>query len=253
MGTHASIFSELIKSGFSTAKNLLVPPICLMCENVVDEQGGCCPQCWIKIRFISKPYCDVLGIPFTYDLGEGTLSADAIANPPAFRKLRSAVLYDEHIRRLVSQFKYSDRTELGPWMANWMIRAGEELIDENKLIIPIPLHWRRLWSRKYNQSAELSWVIAKKTNLVFEPRILKRSRNTKQQVGLSGREREKNVQGAFQIRVENAHLVKGKNILLVDDVYTTGATVNAATKTLLRAGALSVDVLTFARVEIFDL
>lgn len=244
---------SMIAGGLSAVKNWVVPPLCLMCERIVDTSGVCCPSCWKTIRFISKPYCEVLGTPFSHDLGEGMLSANAIASPPAFARARSAVLYDENMRRLVSSFKYSDQTELGPWMANWMVRAGSELLAQEPVLIPVPLHSRRLISRRYNQSAELVRHIAGETECEFQCDVLERIKNTKQQVGLSSKERERNVMGAFRVKKDNAYRIKGKSILLVDDVFTTGATVNAAAKALKRAGVQSVDVLTFARVEIFDI
>lgn len=246
-------FSELLNYGFSSLKNLIVPPLCMQCEQIVDVPGVFCPKCWNSVRFISKPYCEVLGIPFRYSLGEGTLSAEAIANPPSFKRARSAVLYDENMRALVSQLKYSDKTEFAPWMANWMRQAGRELLNEKPVIVPIPLHRFRMFTRRYNQSAELGRHIAKQEELSFEPNALLRVKNTKQQVGLNRLERARNVQGAFRVPVEFNHLVKGKNILLIDDVFTTGATVNAATNAVNRAGAKAVDVLTFARVETFDI
>lgn len=248
-----TIIGSYIADGFSVLKNWAVPPLCLMCERIVDTPGVCCPKCWKTIRFISKPYCEVMGTPFSHNLGEGILSADAIASPPSFRRARSAVLYDEKMRRLVSSFKYSDQTELGPWMANWMVRAGAELLDENPVLLPVPLHRLRLIGRRYNQSAELARHIAANTGCDFECESLQRIKDTKQQVGLSSKERERNVMGAFKVRKENAHLIKGRKVLLIDDVLTTGATVNAASKALKRAGVQSIDVLTFARVEIFDI
>lgn len=238
---------------FSVAKDLAVPSTCLMCERIVAEQGACCPHCWNAIRFISKPYCEIMGTPFSHDLGKGVLSADAIANPPAFERARSVVLYDDKMRRLVSNFKYSDRTELGPWVANWMVRAGRELFEHSPTIIPVPLHKARMIGRRYNQSAELSRHISKKIGCDYDPLSLLRIRNTNQQVRLSSVARVKNVQGAFRVSPERQAYIKGKDILLIDDVLTTGATVNAASKALKRAGARRVDVLTFARVEIFDI
>ncbi|MFK7902374.1 MAG: ComF family protein [Nitratireductor sp.] len=242
---------DALKHGFYALRDLVVPPTCLMCDTLVYESGGCCTECWRKTRFISRPFCEVYGTPFSYDLGEGALSADAIANPPAFRKVRSAVFYDEAIISLVSGLKYSDRLDLAPWMANWMLRAGRESFQENPIIIPIPLYKTRLLARKFNQAAELARNIGKKKKLEYAPHLLVRLKKTKQQVGLSREERLNNMVGAFKVPKELAVQLKGRSILLVDDVYTTGATVSAATHALQKAGSGPVDVLTFARVETF--
>ena len=216
---------------------------------LIATQNGVCPSCWNKIRFIELPICPVLGTPFAVDMGEGILSTQAIAYPPPFERLRSAVFYDDIARRLISRFKFSDRTDLAPFIANVMNRAGEQLIDEAELIIPLPLHWRRLHSRRFNQSAWLAKLIAERNNKPFEPMALSRIKNTPQQIGLSLKARQKNVAGAFMVTAAMRPLIKSKRLLLIDDVYTSGASAKAATKALLRAGAQCVDVLTFARVH----
>src|SRR5680860_1579189 len=116
-------FVKFVKSKCLIVRDWAVPPLCLMCDAVVDVPGGCCSSCWLSVRFISRPYCETLGVPFSHDFGEGALCADAIADPPPFNRARSAVLYDDQTRRLVSGFKYSDRLEFAPWMAKWMVTA----------------------------------------------------------------------------------------------------------------------------------
>ena len=244
---------KFVKSKCLAVRDWAVPPLCLMCDVVVDVPGGCCSRCWQSVRFIARPYCEVLGVPFSHDLGKGALCAGAIADPPPFERARSAVLYDDQIRRLVSRFKYSDRLEFAPWMAKWMVTAGTELFEDNPIVIPVPLYGKRLIARRYNQSAELARHLAEYAGLRYSPEGLVRVRNTKQQVGLTGKERESNVQGAFRVPVEQKGLLKGQSVLLIDDVYTTGATVKTATRALKRVGAGPVEVLTFARVETFDI
>lgn len=237
------------RDAIACLRNWAVPPLCLLCEREQASPGGCCAACWGKLRFISRPYCEVLGTPFSYDLGQGALSAPAIADPPPFSRLRSAVLYDEHARRLVTALKYSDRLDLAPWLANWMLRAGAELLAEAPLLIPLPLHPTRLIARRYNQSAELVRHMAARGGHCWAGDLLIRIRRTRQQVGLSGSERDCNVRGAFYVPPAARPRIKGRRLLLVDDVYTSGASVNAATRALKRGGAGAVDVLTFARVE----
>ncbi len=235
---------ELTTSLGRAAARLLFPPVCAGCRRQVETPGALCGECWPKLRFLERPWCAVFGTPFPYEPGEGALSPEAIANPPPFARARAAVVYSGVAREMVQGLKYNDRTDLAPWMARWMARAGAELTAEADVVVPVPLHWRRFLSRRFNQSAEL----AREARLPFEPGALVRRKVTRQQVGLGAREREDNVRGAFAVPEQARRLVAGRRVLLVDDVYTTGATVAAATRALRRGGAKTVDVLTFARV-----
>lgn len=227
----------------------LFPPVCLGCRNLVTAPGTLCADCWPQLRFLEQPWCAVMGTPFGYEMGEGFLSAEAIAYPPPFARARAAVVYDGVARRMVQGLKFSDRTDLAPWMARWMLRAGSELVEEDgALVVPVPLHWRRFFSRRFNQSAELARAFARLAGLDYHPTMLVRRRLTQQQVGLGAREREANVRGAFAVPERAALTLRKRRAILIDDVYTTGATVAAATRALKRAGARQVDVLTFARV-----
>ncbi len=228
--------------------DVALPPQCLACRAPVAEMGTLCPACWSRLRLIEQPYCARLGIPFAYDLGPGALSAEAIADPPPFDRARAAAVYDDVARRLVHGLKYRDRLELARWMANWMARAGAGLLKAADVVVPVPLHRRRLWWRRYNQSALLAHVLAETAGKPAVHDALIRIRATAQQVGLSAEERDRNVRGAFRVTAEGRQYIAGRRVLLVDDVYTTGATVKAGTRALLRAGAVAVDVLTFARV-----
>lgn len=227
---------------------VLFPPVCAGCRRAVSQPGALCGACWPKLRFLEKPWCPVMGTPFSHDMGEGFLSAEAIANPPPFARARAAVAYSGVARQMVQGLKYGDRTDLAPWMARWMMRAGRELVVDAAVVVPVPLHWRRFVLRRFNQSAELARAIAGFSGLPFEPEALRRVKLTRQQVGLTAKEREDNVRAAFSVPAERDVEVRGRRVLLVDDVYTTGATVSAATLALKRAGAVAVDVLTFARV-----
>lgn len=227
---------------------LLFPPVCAGCRRQVSQPGALCGTCWPQLRFLEKPWCEVMGTPFPHDMGEGFLSAEAIANPPPFARARAAVVYSGVARGLVQGLKYSDRTELAPWMARWMLRAGAELVAEADVIVPVPLHWRRFVGRRFNQSAELARAIASRSGLQFAPTAVHRIRRTRQQVGLAQREREDNVRAAFAVLPRQDEQVRGRRVLLVDDVYTTGATVSAVARALIKGGARAVDVLTFARV-----
>ena len=209
---------------------------------------GLCAGCWSKLSFIEPPFCAQLGIPFTYDPGPGLLSMEAIASPPAYDRARAAVRYDEIARALVHGFKYGDRLDLAPMMGRWMARAGHELLGGADGLVPVPLHWRRLWARRFNQSAALSGAISGLSGVPVLHGALSRTRATAQQVGLPKNQRANNVQGAFKVLPARKADVKGRRLILVDDVLTSGATVDTCAKALLRAGAAHVDVLVFARV-----
>lgn len=238
----------LSRSALSWPARVLFPPVCAGCRRHVAQPGVLCSECWPKLRLLEKPWCPVMGTPFTHDMGEGFLSAEAIADPPPFGRARAAVAYGGVARQMAQGLKYQDRTDLAPWMARWMMRAGAELIAEADVIVPVPLHWRRFLRRKFNQSAELARALSRLSGLPFDPAAVYRVKLTRQQVGLKREEREGNVRAAFRVPAEAEIRIAGRRVLLIDDVYTTGATVRAVTRALNKGGASGVDVLTFARV-----
>ncbi len=229
------------------ALDLALPRLCAACREPVEGQG-LCPTCWSKLSFITRPYCERLGIPFVYDPGPGILSMEAIAEPPAYRRARAAVRFDEISRALVHALKYGDRLDLAPMMGRWLGQAGRELLVEADALVPVPLHWRRRWARRFNQSAMLAAAVSAESGVPIAAGALKRMKATAQQVGLSRSERAANVQGAFRVPPDGKAAVVGRRLILVDDVLTSGATVEGCAKALLRAGAANVDVLVFARV-----
>jgi ComF family protein len=229
------------------ALDTALPTLCASCRTPVAGLG-LCASCWTKVSFIAPPFCEKLGIPFTHDGGEGQLSLQAMTDPPGFNRARAAVRYDDVARSLVHALKYHDRTDLAPTMGRWMTRAGAHLLDDADLIVPVPLHWRRGWSRRYNQAGALARMISEASGVPISHATLIRSRPTAQQVGLTRSERATNLAGAFEVPVARRRKVEGRRIVLIDDVLTTGATAEACTRALARAGAACVDVLTFARV-----
>lgn len=229
------------------ALNIALPALCISCREPVDGDGVCA-ECWARLSFIAPPYCPRLGIPFVYDPGPDMLSMEAIANPPAYARARAAVRYDDVARTLVHALKYQDRTDLAPAMGRWMARAGRELLDDADVLIPVPLHWRRAWRRRFNQSGALARVIEQQSGVKLAAEALRRIRPTEQQIGLSRTQRASNVQGAFKVAPDRQALIAGRRVVLIDDVLTSGATADACARALLRAKAASVDVLVFARV-----
>jgi ComF family protein len=236
-----------LRAGLRHAVDVALPNLCPACREPVGDPG-LCAACWSKLSFIAPPYCERLGIPFPFDGGPGLLSMEALADPPAYNRARAAVRYDDIASALVHALKYGDRLDLAPTMGRWMANAGRELIADADALVPVPLHWRRQWARRFNQSALLAEVIAKTSGRPIAYGALKRHKATPQQVGLAKTDRALNVQGAFRVPADGKPEVVGRRLVLVDDVLTSGATVGACARALLRAGAANVDVLVFARV-----
>jgi len=224
----------------------ILPPQCMSCRVPLADHGGLCADCWPRLGQIGHPLCDRLGIPLPYGGEAPVVSAEALAEPPPFGRCRAVAAYSDLAGRLVHRLKYADQPDLARWMGRWMARAGADLLAGADLVVPVPLHRRRLWSRRYNQAAALSAVVAAQGGVAHDCLSLVRHRRTRQQVGLTRSQRERNLAGAFG--VEGKHPFRGRRVVLVDDVYTTGATLRAATRTVSRDGAASVDVIVFARV-----
>lgn len=228
--------------------DLVFPPVCLQCDAPTSMPDVLCAACFRNLRPITAPLCPVMGLPFEVSIGPDVLSAEALADPPPFGRARAAVIYNEVARTLVSRLKYGDRPELARFCARLMAGAGQDLWPGDPLLVPVPLHPARQRERRYNQSAELAHALAKLTGLPVDPLLVRRIRRTRQQVGLSGDGRQRNVAGAFAVHPDMLRRLRGRRIIVVDDVYTTGATTKAVTRALLKAGAGSVDVVSFARV-----
>jgi ComF family protein len=237
-----------IASLWNKTLNIILPPRCAGSGAVVDAPGMVSPAFWSELSFIDSPFCDTCGLPFGFGSTAGTICAGCIDEEPEFTRARSAVVYNDASRKLVIGFKYGDRLHSVQTFVPWMARAGEALIADADIVIPVPLHFRRLWQRRFNQSAVLGEMLAKRSKLGFAPDALIRQRHTVKQKGLSRKERHANVRGAFAVNEKQAAGLCGKNVLLVDDVFTSGATLNECARVLKKAGATQVYVLTIARV-----
>jgi ComF family protein len=233
-----------LKSGL----DLLLPPQCLSCGGIVADEAGLCAECWDKIGFLGPPACPKCGFPFEFDMGDDVLCGACLRSPPVFGRCRAAFRYDDHSRKLILDLKYRDRTFLAPALARLLFQAGQELFQAVDVIVPVPLHRWRLVRRRFNQSALLAAELGKLSGKTVFADTLLRHRATRRQGGLNRNARRRNVRGAFRIRPAARRQIEGRMVLLIDDVMTTGATVDATARCLLRSGAANVDVLTLARV-----
>jgi len=233
-----------------TLLDLLLPPRCLGCGTDLAEQGALCAACWRRLVFLGPPQCRACGFPLPHSVPSEPLCAACVARPPAFDRARAALRYDEGSRRLILAFKHADRTDAAPTLGRWLARAGRELLDDADLIAPVPLHRWRLLGRGYNQSVLLAAAVARETGRPpLVPDLIERVRATPSQQGLGAAQRRANVTPrAFRLHRRHAHRVEGRRVVLVDDVYTTGATAGACAEVLRRGGAEAVDVLALARV-----
>ena len=237
-----------LKSAARSALDLLFPPQALD-DGPRPLATGLSAAGWSQISFLDDPVCDGCGTPFEYPLGEGVRCAACMARPRAFDRARAACLYDDASRGPILQLKHADRTDLAPLFARWISRSARALLAEADAIAPVPLHPTRLLGRRYNQAAEIARPLSRLAGVAYLPDALLRVRATDTQGGKSGSGRRRNVAAAFHVPASRAKQVAGKRILLIDDVMTTGATVEGCARALLKAGASCVDVAVVARVK----
>lgn len=231
------------------ALQLLYPPQCISCQAPVQTDFGLCADCWRETSFISGLVCDQCGVPLPgQDSGERVLCDDCMTIARPWERGRAAMMYKDNGRRLVLALKHGDRMDLALPASAWMVKAAQSILLPELLVVPVPLHWTRLFRRRFNQAALLSRSIAKAERLDHCPDALVRTRTTGSQEGKTRDARFFNLVGAFRVPTRREARVEGRKILLVDDVMTSGATFAGATEALLSAGAQSVSVLSLARV-----
>jgi ComF family protein len=253
-----NFFQALIKPLSSTLQkviggigNFLLPPRCLNCRQQTLQDNGLCPDCWQQLTPLTL-CCQRCALPMAPELAGGAgdlLCGNCLTNPPPFRLTCAALLYDDISAQHVMAFKHGDRLDYAPWFARllWQV-GGQKLLMNADWIIPVPLHWTRQWRRRYNQAAELAKRVGGFSGVAVGHRLLKRRKATKSQGGLGMAARQRNVAHAFQVPPKSKAQLAGKTVVLIDDVFTTGATARACSQVLLRAGAAEVRVLTIARV-----
>jgi len=239
--------SHPAKRALNAALNLLIPPLCLGCETIVDTSGTLCPACWTKLTFLSAPVCDACGLPFAFDAGEGAVCAGCLKRPHTFARARCAIAYGDGSRGLILGFKHGDRTDAVATFARWMVQAGAPLLATADLLAPVPLHWTRLFLRRYNQAAMLALAAGRIAGKPVVADLLARRRRTRKLGHLGPAERRRTVASAFAIAPRHAERIAGRRVLLIDDVLTTGATLDGCARVLKAGGAAAVDVLTLAR------
>ena len=235
--------AALLARALAPVLALSLPPRCPGCAVPVDSDHRFCAACWSHLRFLAPPWCARCNAPFDHDQGEGAWCAPCLADPPRHDGVRAAVAYGPVARRLALKLKYGGRIGVADTMAALMVKGLPDAID---LFVPVPLHRWRLWSRGFNQAALIARALARRTGTRVDVAALTRIRRTDVLRGLNGQRRRRAVAGAF--RVPDSQAVAGRSVVLVDDVYTSGATADACTRALLKAGAVSVTIVCWARV-----
>lgn len=234
---------------FTKLIDAVLPPRCPFTGEIVDSQGTVSPAAWARLSFITDPQCHACGFPFEFAVPKGSaenLCAACLFERPAYDRARAALVYNDASRDFILGFKHGDQMHSVVAMLPWLKQAGADILPEADMIVPVPLHRWRLLRRRYNQAAVMGGALAREAGKIFMADALVRTRATPTQGRLKAKERAANVKRAFALHPRRS--VTGKNIVLIDDVYTTGATVGECVKVLLKAGATSVNVLTLARV-----
>ncbi len=231
-----------------TLVEAVYPPHCLSCGGTVGSGGGLCGSCWREATFLAGTRCDLCSVPLPGEADETLHCDECLSLQRPWSKGRAAIAYSGAGRRMVLSLKHADRTDLPGAASQWMINAAQDILEPGMLLAPVPLHWIRLFRRRYNQAALLSSAIARGTGLEHCPDLLKRLRATPTQEGRTRDARFANVAAAITINPQQRHRLQGRDVLLIDDVLTSGATLAACADVCRNAGAADVRVLTLARV-----
>jgi ComF family protein len=223
-----------------------LPPRCPGCGVITETEHSFCFDCWRRLDFLGPPCCARCGLPFDHDQGEDSLCGACLAEPPAFDQLRAAVAYGEIPRKVALKLKYGGRPGTAETIARFAMRHLEPSADA--LLVPVPLHRWRIWKRGYNQSALIAASLARRTGVEAKMDVIERVKTTPPLGRLSPSERRAALRGAFRVGPKHRDSVRGRRIILVDDVYTSGATANGCARVLRHAGAARIELLCWARV-----
>lgn len=235
-----------VKPYVTAGLNLLFPPRCVGCAAEVSAPHSLCSQCFSQLHFITDPMCQRCGTAFPYEVEAGALCVGCMEDPPLYDSLRAVWEYTAQTRPLVTHFKYADQTHRLPGYARQLQKISPHL-DECDAVIPVPMHPRRIRQRKFNQSSLLAHGMVSGTSAPVWDRSLLRTRNTPPQAGLDRKARLSNVEGAFEVNHAYAMRLRGATVMLVDDVVTTGATIEACCHVLLQAGVRAIHVVALAK------
>jgi ComF family protein len=256
MSPPAAAVASVARIALREALDYALPPRCPACGEIVAEAERFCLGCWRSLAMLGEPCCTRCGLPFAFDSGGGEAEAECgacLARPPPFDRLRAAVAYGETARKVALKLKYSGRPGVAGTLAHLMLRHLDPWsADDPPLLVPVPLHRWRMWKRGYNQAALIASELARRSGAGCALGLLRRRRATPSLRGLNRRERALAVRGAFEVADERRMLIEGRRVVLVDDVFTSGATASACARALRRAGARSVEVLCWARVVRLD-
>jgi ComF family protein len=246
-GSRVPVAAHRLRRLLGRVLDVLMPPRCLRCGMIVEITGTLCPACWPRLRFIDGPRCAVCGVPFEVDLGERAICGECARSRPSYGRARAVLVYDDGSKPLILKFKHGDGGEAAEAYGRWMARAGAQILAHADLLVPVPLHWTRLFARRYNQAALLAYATGRSSGIAVVPDLLVRRKRTPKLGTLGPSARRRVIQGTIAIHPRQRHRVQGQRVVVVDDVHTTGATLAACVRVLLAAGAGHVDVLTLAR------
>ena len=234
--------------------NFILPPRCIVTGEIVDSVGILSPEAWAALSFIGDPHCVRCGFPFEFmsepdfEANKDNLCGGCVKKPPIYTQARSALVYDDASRDLILGFKHGDQIHNVLCFVPWLERIGSEILKDADFLVPVPLHPWRLIRRRFNQSAIIAKALNQETEIPFILNALRRVRHTPTQGRLRQKERQKNVKNAFDVPTKVRETLRGKHVVLIDDVLTSGATIQECTKALLKNGVGKVSVLTLARV-----
>ena len=236
----------LIKKNIKVIIDLIFPKKCIICDKH-DCQNEICTECWVKIKFISQPSCFICSTPFLYEEEKEAICAPCIVNKPNYDRAIAILEYDDASKKIIHKFKYNDQLHILNYIVNLMTNIGKEIFNNIDMIAPVPIHKYKLLKRGYNQSALIAMNIASRKNLPYLPQLLIKSKNTIAQTGLKKSQRISNISNSFKLNHKFYANLAGKNILLIDDVITTGSTINECSRVLKKEGANKIFVLTLAK------